>query len=233
MGPIDKEKMVIKALFNKRNEYISISEILGLLKEKINENELKLMLDYLIDGGTVVYEYAIVDGTKVNIPLYTLSYAYLKYLENYIKAKTSKQLGIDTEQLNPETQNKETSQSFSEYIIMNDAEKKDKFLKELKKKYLINNSPKDYALMILALKQLSLIDFKKRNQRNVYSALKSFLNNTNIGTDEALNKTIRDIEPKLNDKIEHVKDEALKELTPYTETITNIINNLSKTGLKK
>jgi len=47
------------------------------------------MLDYLIDGGTVVYEYAIVDGTKVNIPLYTLSYAYLKYLENYIKAKTS------------------------------------------------------------------------------------------------------------------------------------------------
>ncbi len=111
---------------------------------------------------------------------------------------------------------------------MEAAENKDEFLKKLKENYLINKAPKDYALMILALKQLSLIKIKKGNQTNVYSALKSFLDNTDIGTNEALNKTIRNIEPKLTDKNEHVKNEALKELNPHIETIKNI-KKLSKT----
>jgi len=91
----DKCRMVIKALFKNKYEYISVSKILDLLEKKINKNELESILYYLTGEGTVLCKNLVIDGNEVDVPLYQLSLDYLKYLEKHIKEKRAEKQGTD------------------------------------------------------------------------------------------------------------------------------------------
>ena len=180
MEQINKNRMVIKALFKKRKEYITANEILNLLEKKINETELKVILNGLIEGYTVLSEPLVIDGSETNIPLYTLSNNYLMYLDSYIKAKTPNQIRTNTEQPNPEIKLKsfaEIKQAENKFMKGMPMEKVIDHFKVMTEKKSKNNIPYlDNEKLISFLQRAFLNDTKIPKQRfNLANGEKGFV----------------------------------------------------------